>query len=162
MLRPDLARDMVDRLRLGLADRGAVGRFLLDQIDAALSAGIEVRQEPLRKGTRSEWDKGGIVRRAPSDLEMLLIHLQVLRAYFVDAQRVAVAASQALRQKFEVDEVVLALEPDLDMEQLSDRRAGVIPLRELEQRADDGDITDAVLHLIALVEGEGLPTTERV
>lgn len=162
MIGPELAHEMVDRLRAGLAVRGAVGRFLLDQIDAALAAGIEVRQEPLRKGSRSEWYKGGIVLRAPSDQEILIIHLQVLRAYFVDAQHVAATASQTLRQQFQVDEVVLALEPDLDIDQLSDRRVSVIPLRELERPADDGEIRNAVVRLIALVDEEGLPTTQRV
>lgn len=162
MLPPALAREIVDRLRLGLTGRGPVGRFLLDQIDAALGAGIEMRQEPLRRGNRSEWDKGGIVRRAPSDLEILRIHLQVLQAYFVDAEQVATAASQTLRQHFHVDEVILALEPDLDIEQLSDRRVDVIPLRDLEQHAEDSDIREAVQRLIALVDEEGLPTAERV
>ena len=161
MMQSGVARRIIERLRVGLADRGGVGRFLLDQIDAALAAGIEVRQTAVRTGTRSERVTNGIVRRTPSDLEILAIHLQVLRAYFVDARQVAVAASRALRQAFQVDEVVLALEPDLDIEQLSDQRASVIPLRQLEQYAE-GDIRETVLRLIELVEKEGLPTGEQV
>jgi hypothetical protein len=154
MASAEISRELVERLRNGLADRGAVGRFLLDQIDAALASGIEERQEPLRKGPRPEWEDGGIVRRAPSDAETLKIHLDVLRAYFVDAPRVAQAGSSFLREHFDIEEVVLALDPDLDMEPLIESRVSVVPLHLLAQAPGEQTIGRAVTHLISLVEGK--------
>jgi hypothetical protein len=105
-------RDFLRSIRVRLQDKGPVGTFLLSELDAEISRGVEEwnsTQRDRRVSTPAEV----IGRRAAGDEELLAILIGTLGTYLLTLPAVADNLLDYLRQRHNLQQVEITLDPSL-------------------------------------------------
>jgi len=105
-------RDFVRSIRARLQDKGPVGTFLLSELDAAISHGVEERnstQRDRRVSTPAEV----IGRRTASDEELLAIVIGTLGTYLLTLPAVADSLTNYLHEQHRLQQIEITLDPSL-------------------------------------------------
>jgi hypothetical protein len=122
-------RDIVRRVRSVLQEKGPVGAFLLAELDASISRGVDDLPTPESKPARSVEIPG---RRSPEEAELVEILHGVFETYLVTLPSVAASLTTQLHDRFGCDHCEVALDPSLlgDELQLSGRARidAIVPL----------------------------------
>jgi hypothetical protein len=122
-------RDTVRRVRSVLQEKGPVGAFMLSELDASISRGVDDLPPPDSKPSRSFEIPG---RRSPEEAELVAILYGVFETYLVTLPSVAASLTTHLHESFGVDHCEVALDPSLlgDELQVSGRARidAIVPL----------------------------------
>jgi hypothetical protein len=155
VLDDDLASESLQRLRSGLQESGAYGRFLLAEVDRALALGIEEYDEEVTYDTRGYAHRSGkqsIVRRAPSEAEALLLAIQVLSAYMVDLPAAIVSAKSNLDGISPLANLTVTFRSGIESEQALPHMPD-IDLLEFSDSLSTADTRGSLQTLYAMVAG---------
>ena len=141
-------RDVVRGVRRTLQEKGPAGSFLLAELDAAISRGVDdLPVGSRRKGAPSEITG----RRSPNEAELLGILYSVLDTYLITLPSVSASLTNHLRERFGVDHCEITLDPSLlgDELQLAGRARvdAIVPL------APDKKVIDALGEMGRLIKG---------
>jgi hypothetical protein len=122
-------RDIVRRVRSVLQEKGPPGAFLLADLDASISRGVDDLPTPDSKSARSYEITG---RRSPEEAELVEILQGVFETYLVTLPSAAASLTTHLHDGFGVDHCEVALDPSLlgDELQVSGRARidAIVPL----------------------------------
>jgi hypothetical protein len=149
-------RELVRHTRAVLQRKGPVGAFLLAELDASISRGIE--GAPPEKYTDQDDETNSRVdtalggnsgRRILNEEELLEILVSVLQTYLVTLPAVTDSLTEYLRNRHDIDQVRITLDPSLLNE--DGRRAGQVSLEEIAPRLADKAAKDAVRELCEIV-----------
>jgi hypothetical protein len=103
-------RDVVRRVRATLQEKGPVGTFLLAELDAAISRGVEDLSMGSGKGRTASETPG---RRSPNEAELLGLLYGVFDTYLITLPSVAASLTTHLREHFGVDHCEVTLDSSL-------------------------------------------------
>ena len=127
-------RDLVRNVRRALQEKGPVGGFLLAELDASISRGVEEVAPTDREKVSPTQIVG---RREPSEEELLSILVGTLETYLLVLPSVAESCASHLRDHYKVEQVEISLDPSLlgDELQLTGRARidMVVPARRDEK-----------------------------
>jgi hypothetical protein len=140
-------RELVRHVRAVLQQKGALGAFLLSELDASISRGVE---EVPSNYHDQIWRAEEIIgRRAPSEEELLQILTSTLHTYLFTLPATADSLSKYLREHYGIQQVEITLDPSLlDEERQATGRAQI---DAIVPRIQDGKAIVALKELIEVV-----------
>ena len=144
-------RDLVRHIRAVLQDKGPVGAFLLSELDASISRGIE--EMPLTSRTEKLETEQFIGRRIATDEELLGIVVSTLETYLLTLPAVVDSFSSYMQGHYKVQQIEISLDPSL----LGAERqlTGRTPIDAITPRLQDHKALAAMRQLTELVaEGD--------
>lgn len=105
-------QEFVRSIRASLRERGPLGTFLLSQLEAAISRGIDEQNVSTleRVGWRAEDDVGS---RTADDDELIAIVVNTFVTYLATFPAVADEIADYLREHYRVRQVEISLDPSL-------------------------------------------------
>ena len=103
-------RDIVRYVRRVLQEKGPIGVFLLAELDASISRGVE---EVARTDRDKVLPTQVVGRRTPNEEELQSILVSTLETYLVVLPGVAHSLASYLREHYKVEHVEISLDPSL-------------------------------------------------
>lgn len=98
----------IERIKQHLQNKGEEGKFILNEIEKALGAGVEDYEET----DISNKDKKLITLRKPNEIETLEIYLNTLELYMVILPSCFESLEKYMKERFDVKEVRVSLLPE--------------------------------------------------
>jgi hypothetical protein len=143
----DSIRDLVRQVRSTLRRKGSLGTFLLSELDASISQGIE--EVSLGDQAERAAPRQIIGRRMPDEDELLEILISVLRTYLLTLPEAADSLATHLREQHKIEHIEIALDPSLLDEEL--QRTGLVRLDAIVPGVLNVKASDALRQLCELV-----------
>jgi hypothetical protein len=104
-------RDTIRHVRAALQEKGPLGSFLLAELDASISRGME--EFPVSAVPGRKVPEQIIGRRPPTDDELLVILVGTLKTYLVTLPAVADSSLRYLSEHYGVKDVEITLDPSI-------------------------------------------------
>lgn len=140
-------RDLVRYIRTALQEKGPLGAFLLSELDASISRGVEETSSGDRQDKVLPAQIIG--RRAPNDAELLGILVSTFETYLLTLPAVSNSLTTYLREHYKVEQVEVTLDPSLlGVER---QRTGRAQIDEIAPRTSDANVRAALIELNGLV-----------
>jgi hypothetical protein len=128
-------RDLVRHVRRVLQEKGSIGAFLLSELDASISRGVN---ELARDDHEKTLPAQVIGRRTPTEEELLGILLSALETYLLTLPTVADSLRSYLREHYKVEHIEITLDPSLLVDELNETgrvRLDMIVPRTADEKA---------------------------
>lgn len=109
-----------------LQEKGPIGAFLLSELDASISRGVD---EAPNDGTEKPVPAQAVGRRTPTEMELLGILASTLETYLLVLPGVARSLSSYLAEHHKVRDVEITLDPSLlgdELQQTGRARIGAV------------------------------------
>ena len=140
-------RDLVRQIRGSLQEKGSLGTFLLSELDASISRGID--ELPPTSETEKPEPEQLIGRRIATDEELLGIVISTLETYLVTLPAVVDSLSGYLRERYNIQQIEVTLDPSLLGEER--QQSGRAPIDAIIPRLHDDKALAAMKQLSAVV-----------
>jgi hypothetical protein len=145
-------RDLVRHIRAVLQNKGPLGTFLLSELDASISRGVD--ELPPNFGIERPGVEQFIGRRIATNEELLGIVVSTLETYLLTLPAVVNSLSSYLREHYKVQKIEVTLDPSLLGEE--QQQTGRASIDAITPRLEDEKALAAIRELMEVVSEDEL------